>query len=155
MLKTEINIGDELALKPAQQTLQYRGQYLPVTDILYFASGAGIVPVVDQVRAVLPSGSSSVKGVSVVWINKNEKDFDVALSTLESEYFKYNTKLAVSCIIDDSRLNELRTNRDVEDAVPNFRPGTMAVISGPRDFCEKAKDYLTGRGYQEECICVL
>jgi len=142
-------------LKPGQQALQYRGQYLPVTDILYFTSGAGIVPVVDQVRAVLPPGSSSVKGASVVWINKNEKDFDVAMTTLESEYSKYNTKLAVSCIIDDARMNELGTNKDINDAVPSFRPGTMAVISGPSDFCAKAKKYLTGRGYQEECICIL
>jgi hypothetical protein len=107
------------------------------------------------VRAVLPSGSSSVKSVSVVWVNKNEKDFDIAMTTLESEYFKYNTKLAVSCIIDDVRLNELVTNKDVEEAVPDFRPGTMAVVSGPRDFSEKAKNYLIGRGYQEECICLL
>jgi len=150
-----VEVGDEIALKPGAQTLQYRGQYLPVTDMVYFASGIGIVPVIEQVKAVLPSGSSSVKAVSVVWVNKNENDFDVAVSILEEEYFKYSTKLAVSCIVDDVRKNSLGKNQDIEDAVPLFNPGTMAVVSGPTAFSEKAKSYLMDKGYPEECICVL
>ena len=55
-----------------------------MTDMLYIASGSGIAPVLDQVKAVrLPSGSSSVKSVTVIWVNDKEEDFDVALSSLE------------------------------------------------------------------------
>ena len=59
--------------------------------MLYIASGSGIAPVLDQVKAVLPSGSSSVKSVTVIWVNDKEEDFDAALSCLEDEYFKYGT----------------------------------------------------------------
>mmetsp|Transcript_10623 Transcript_10623/g.15659 ORF Transcript_10623/g.15659 Transcript_10623/m.15659 type:complete len:484 (+) Transcript_10623:187-1638(+) len=155
VLKGEMGIGDEIALKPGVSTLNYRGQYLPVTDIVYVASGVGIVPILDQVKAVLPSGSSSVKGVSLVWINGDGKDFDVAINELEEEYFKYNTKLAVSCIGENVRKKALEENEEIEEAVPDFNPGTMAVISGPRAFSEKAKAYLKNRGYPEDCLCVL
>ena len=122
--------------------------------MVYFTYGLGIVPVIEQVKAVLPSGSSSVKGVSVIWTNKDEEDFDIAMSTLEDEYFKYSTKLAVSCIIDDTK-NELSDNKEIEDSLQPFSPGTMAVVSGPKSFCEKAQAYLISKDYPDDCICIL
>eukprot|EP00593_Proboscia_inermis_P012991 CAMPEP_0171305298 /NCGR_PEP_ID=MMETSP0816-20121228/15102_1 /TAXON_ID=420281 /ORGANISM="Proboscia inermis, Strain CCAP1064/1" /LENGTH=168 /DNA_ID=CAMNT_0011786023 /DNA_START=292 /DNA_END=795 /DNA_ORIENTATION=- len=67
VLENDLKIGDEVALLPGDQTLQYRGEFMPVTDILYIGSGAGIVPIVDQVKSVIPSGISSVKSVSIMW----------------------------------------------------------------------------------------
>ena len=147
-----MEVGDEIALQPGPRTLDYKGEYLPVTDMLYFAAGDGIVPVIDQVKSVLPPGSSSVKGVSVIWANRDEQDFDVALSTLEDEYFKYSTKLAVSCIVG---IRGLKGNAEIDEAVPLFSPGTMAVVSGSREFSIEAISVLTSKGYPENCICVL
>jgi len=161
VLKEDLKEGDEIAIQPGPQTLHYRGQYLPVTDMVYMASGPGIVPIVEQVRAVLPSGKSSVKAVSVVWINHNAHDFDVALDALEKEYFKYSKKLLVSCLVEPkwngkkSEAPRMDQNDEINEAVPNFNPGTMAVLSGPRRFADKAKIYLISRGYPEDCICVL
>jgi ferredoxin-NADP reductase len=160
-LKEDLKEGDEIAVQLGPQTLHYRGQYLPVTDMVYMASGPGIVPIVEQVRAVLPSGKSSVKAVSVVWINHNAHDFDVALDALEKEYFKYSKKLLVSCLVEPkwngkkSEAPRMDQNDEINEAVPNFNPGTMAVLSGPRRFADKAKIYLISRGYPEDCICVL
>ncbi len=125
-----------------------------MTDMVYFASGHGIVPVIDQVKSVLPQGSSSVKGVSVIWTNLNEKNFDIAISDLEDEYFKYSTKLAVSCIVEE-RGTTLENNIEVGDAVPSFNPGTMAVVSGDKIFTSAAIAVLKSKGYPETCICVL
>lgn len=150
-----MEVGDEVALQPGPRTLSYKGEYLPVTDMVYIASGSGIAPVLDQVRAVLPSGSSSVQSVSVIWVNSNEEDFDVALSSLEDEYFKYSTKLAVSCVVKENDGEKLKQNEEVEDALPPFEPGTMAVIAGPKRFSSEARSMLMGSGYPEECICVL
>jgi ferredoxin-NADP reductase len=154
VLATELDIGDEIALQPGPRTLEYNGEYLPVTDMVYFASGDGIVPVMDQVKSVLPPGSSSVKGVSVIWANSDETDFDIALSALEDEYFKYSTKLAVSCVVE-SDIKELKENEDVDEALPDFSPGTMAVISGPESFAIEATSVLLMKGYPKNCICVL
>lgn len=154
VLATELQVGDEIALQPGPRTLDYKGEYLPVTDMVYFAAGDGIVPVIDQVKSVLPPGSSSVKGVSVVWTNDDEKDFDIALSMLEDEYFKYSTKLAVSCVVEDGN-NSLKDNSEIDDSVPKFTPGTMAVVSGPREFAVKAIAVLMSKGYPENCMCVL
>lgn len=155
VLSQELEVGDEVALQPGPRTLSYKGEYLPVTDMVYIASGSGIAPVLDQVRAVLPSGSSSVQSVSVIWVNSNEEDFDVALSSLEDEYFKYSTKLAVSCVVKENDGKKLKQNEEVEDALPPFEPGTMAVIAGPKRFSSEARSMLMGSGYPEECICVL
>lgn len=154
VLKRELEVGDEIALKPGPDTLQYRGQYVPVTDMVYFASGEGIVPVLDQVKSVLPTGASSVKVVSVIWTNQSEKNFDVAMDELEEEYYKYSTKLAVSCIVDSEK-NGLEENVEIDAAVPTFNPGTMAVVAGPPSFTTKANSYLVEKGYPEDCICVL
>lgn len=151
----ELSIGDEIAIKPGPETLQYRGQYVPVTDMVYFVAGEGIAPVLDQVKSVLPPESSSVKMVTVVWINESEKDFDVTLSTLEKEYFKYKNKLAVSCHTVKPINDRLEGNLEIEASVPKFNPGTMAVISGPKSFANKALNFLTEIGYSEDCICVL
>lgn len=149
-----MRIGDEIAIKPGKTFLKYNGKHAPVTDMVCVASGLGIVPIVDQVKAISPKGSSSVKTTSVVWINENRSDFDLAMDELEKEYMKYSTKLAVSCIMDDLK-KPLDKNREVEEAVPYFNAGTMAVVSGPKRFTEKAKAYLNRKGYPENCICVL
>lgn len=151
----ELEVGDEVALQPGPRTLSYRGEYLPVTDMVYVTSGSGIAPVLDQVKSVLPAGTSSVKSVSVIWINDNEEDFDVALSSLEDEYFKYSTKLAVSCVVKENNGIKISSNEEVIEALPQFEPGTMAVIAGPKRFSTEARTMLMGYGYPEECICVL
>lgn len=154
-LQNDVKEGDEIALTPGKLTLNYKGEYLPVTDMVFFASGLGIVPVIEQIKAVLPSGASSVNGVSVIWTNKEEEDFDIAMSTLEDEYFKYSTKLAVSCIIEDASKSDLRDNQEIKESLQSFSPGTMAVISGSKSFCEKAQTFLVSEGYPDDCICVL
>lgn len=149
----ELSIGDELALQPGPETFQYNGQYFPITDMLHIVAGEGIAPVINQVKSVLPSGSSSLKLVKVVWMNESEKDFDVGQSTLEDDYYKYFKKLAVSCIVEDYKKNELWDNDEIVANIPRFNPGTMVVISGPRLFVSKAKNFLREIGYPDECIC--
>lgn len=154
-MKQELKVGDEVAVQPGPRKLAYRGQYLPVTEMVYFAVGVGIVPVLEQVRAVLPSGSSSVDNVSVIWVNEDTKDFDVTSEQLEKEYFKYDTKLAVSCIVEKLRTNDIETNQEITAAIPDFRPGVMVVVAGPEQVAEKARAYLIQQGYPEDCICKL
>lgn len=155
MLKQELKVGDEVAVQPGPRKLSYRGQYLPVTEMVYVACGVGIVPVLEQVRAVLPSGSSSVENVSVIWVNEDTRDFDVTSEQLEKEYFKYDTKLAVSCIVENLRTNDIESNQEITTAIPDFRPGVMAVVAGPEQVTEKARAYLIQKGYPEDCICKL
>jgi len=150
-LTTDINEGDEVAIKLGKTHLEYRGQYLPVNEMVFLASGMGIVPVLEEIKAVLPTGSSSVELASVVWFDENVKNFDIADKQLEAEYKKYPSKLAVTCI--DNELT--KDNPDIEDSVPNFSPGIMAVVSGPTSFAQRAKRYLVDRGYPKDCICVL
>ena len=151
----DLRPGEEVAIRPGKSTLTYQGKHVPVTDMVYIASGLGIVPIVDQVKAITPKGSSSVKVVSVVWINDERSDFDVAMEELENEYNKHSTKLAVSCIMDDAIKNPIEGNIEVDEAVPFFNAGAMAVISGPKRFSEKVKAYLMRKGYPENCVCVL
>jgi hypothetical protein len=208
VLKHELSVGDEVALRPGPCRLTYRGQFLPVTDMVYIAVGCGIVPVLDQIRAVLPKGTSSVECVTVVWINESTRDFDVNAELLEREYFKYNTRLAVSCIVCDLRppalieavrSNMLRVQRDpvlvqpervvaggrpqllstdtlslptpsseireaetnigenveINVAVPDFQPGTMAVLACPSYISECMLKYLQDRGYPNDTVCIL
>lgn len=154
VMMQDIQVGDEIALRPGISRLSYKGQYLPVTDMMYVACGSGIVPVLDQVRAVLPSGSSSVESVTVLWINEETRDFDVVAEILEQEYYKYSSKLAVSCVVDSLK-NDFGENPEVKEAVHDFRPGTMAVLAGPMEQMRKATTYLEKRGYPRDTICVL
>mmetsp|Transcript_23460 Transcript_23460/g.49097 ORF Transcript_23460/g.49097 Transcript_23460/m.49097 type:complete len:515 (+) Transcript_23460:141-1685(+) len=155
VLRNELRPGDEVAIKPGKHHLTYSGKHVPVTDMVYLASGLGIVPVLDQIKATLPRGASSVKTSSVVWLNDDRDTFDLAMDDLEGEYLKYPSKLAVSCILDDVVKNPMEGNKEVEEAVPYFNAGTMAVVCGPKRFAEKAKGYLTRKGYPENCICIL
>lgn len=155
VLKQDLNVGDEVALKPGPHKLKYHGQYLPVTDMVYIASGNGIVPIVDQIKAILPSGSSSVRSVTVVWVNEETDDFDVTAEVLEQEYFKHSTKLAVSCVVDNLRTTRFGDNSEVDEAVPPFQPGFMVVVSGSQDVSVGVKQYLKQKGYPDDCICVL
>eukprot|EP00579_Thalassiosira_antarctica_P025293 CAMPEP_0202021028 /NCGR_PEP_ID=MMETSP0905-20130828/45913_1 /ASSEMBLY_ACC=CAM_ASM_000554 /TAXON_ID=420261 /ORGANISM="Thalassiosira antarctica, Strain CCMP982" /LENGTH=480 /DNA_ID=CAMNT_0048582783 /DNA_START=286 /DNA_END=1731 /DNA_ORIENTATION=- len=161
VLRDELSPGDEIAIKPGKSHLTYHGKHVPVTDMVYLASGLGIVPILDQIKAITPKGSSSVRTSSVVWLNSKRGDFDLAMDELEGEYMKYPTKLAVSCIMleKDDKDNDapivLEGNKEMEEAVPYFNAGTMAVVCGPKRFAEKARGYLMRKGYPENCICVL
>lgn len=154
VLRNELRPGDEIAIKPGKSHLNYNGKHIPVTDMVYIAYGLGIIPIIDQIKAITPKGSSSVDVSSVVYMNDNREDFDLAMDELEKEYMKYPSRLAVSCIMEDSSF-DWGNNKEVEEAVPFFNAGTMAVISGPKGFAEKVKGYLMRRGYPENCICVL
>jgi len=127
--------------------------------MVYFTAGMGIIPILHQIKAILPDSSSSVKMITIIWVNDDPNDFDIAFKELEDEYFKFNVKLEVSCVVDEMNFSggsSLNSNPEIEDALPNFRPGTMAVISGPRAFVEKANEYLVDRrDYQEDCLCSL
>eukprot|EP00522_Entomoneis_paludosa_P004357 CAMPEP_0172471514 /NCGR_PEP_ID=MMETSP1065-20121228/67856_1 /TAXON_ID=265537 /ORGANISM="Amphiprora paludosa, Strain CCMP125" /LENGTH=399 /DNA_ID=CAMNT_0013229617 /DNA_START=91 /DNA_END=1290 /DNA_ORIENTATION=- len=156
VIKNELKIGDEVALTPGSHRLSYKGQYLPVTDMVYVAYGTGIVPVLDQIRSVLPSGASSVSSVTVVWINDSTQDFDVVAELLEKEYFKYSEKLAVSCIVGKVQdTPDFSANDEINTAIPDFLQGTMAVLAGPKQIIEKATFYLEDRGYPADTICTL
>lgn len=154
VIENDLSIGDEIALKPGPTTLEYRGQYLPVTDMLYFVSETGVVPILEQVKAVLPSGASSVKNVSVVWVNKKSEQFELAYDQLEKEFFKFNTKLEVGCCLVDDYLY-MENNGEIMESVPDFRPGAMAVVAGPIEFVRQAERFLKARGYPNEVICAL
>ena len=99
VLRDDLRPGDEVALRPGRRRLTYDGAHVPVTDVVYLASGLVIVPVIDQVRATLPKGRFSVPTSSVVWLNR---DRDLAMDDLEGEYLKHPNKLAVSCVVDDA-----------------------------------------------------
>jgi hypothetical protein len=49
----------------------------------------------------------------------------------------------------------LDSNDEIDESVPPFSPGTMAVVSGAREFAIKAIAVLMSKGYPENCICVL
>lgn len=162
VLRNELQPGDEVAIKPGKSHLTYHGQHVPVTDMVYLAAGLGVVPVLDQIRAIAPRGASSVDTASVVWLNERRRDFDLAMDDLEAEYMKHPTKLAVSCVLLDAAEGETDAghgpwegHREVEEAVPYFDAGSMAVVCGPTRFAEGARGYLMRKGYPEDCICVL
>lgn len=154
LLQDELVAGDEVAIKPGPKTLFYKGQYLPVTDMLYFISDDGVIPILDQVKSVLPNGASSVMNVNVVWLNKRSEQFDVAYDQLEKEFYKFNSKLEVSCCLVNAYTG-MEENAEISESVPNFRPGTMAVIAGPSNFVILAERYLRRRGYPKDVVCSL
>jgi len=159
VLHDQLHVGAEVAIKPGNQTFFYRGPYLPVTDMVYIAAGVGIIPILAQIQSILPSHSrSSVKQVSVLWLNAHESDFDLCFDDLEREFFKYNYKLEVNCVLEDVNKqgwNGMQNNREMGEAVPVFRAGVMAVVSGPATFADAVQSYLRRRQYPEDCICVL
>lgn len=158
VLKHDVQVGDEIAIQPGRARLEYRGPHFPITEIVYIAFGTGIATVLDQVRAVMPDSSgSSVELVSVVWINAAARDFDVTTELLEKEYNKYSQKLSVSCVVDDlGERSSLAENEEISEVVPSFKPGTMAVLSGPSVSIKKAVTFLQDeKGFPIECICVL
>lgn len=157
VLDKELDIGAEIAIKPGDQKLFYRGPYLPVTDMVYVAYGMGIIPILHQIQSILPSGSSSVKQISVLWINSSESDFDLCFKDIEKEFFKYNKKLEVSCILEDAQKQDwgFGNNDEIAEAVPPFQGGVMAVVSGPSKFLISAETFLRRKGYPQDCVCAL
>ncbi|KAG5190314.1 cytochrome b5 reductase domain-containing protein [Tribonema minus] len=145
-------IGDEVAARPGRAMLQYRGPYAPITDVVLIACGLGVVPMLQLVRELLPARESSVRAASVVWLNEAAEDFAL-YGELERAFYKYHRKLDVACIIErDLFGHALAGNRRVREAVPAFRIGTLAVVSGPDFFVAKVRDYLVRQGYPDEVI---
>jgi hypothetical protein len=152
-----LKVGDEVALQPGSHRLYYEGPPVPVTNIVYVAVGTGIVPVLDQLRTVLPNSSlTSVQSATVVWINTEPDDFDIIADVLEKEYYKYSRKLSVSCFANDL-MTPLSENEDFNNApISSFQAGTIAVLSGPSQTISKAASFLKEqRGFPGDCICVL
>ncbi|GMH59758.1 hypothetical protein TrRE_jg4552 [Triparma retinervis] len=153
----EVQVGDEVAIKPGKRTLEYRGQALPVTDMVYVCNGLGVVPMIGQAREVLNAQASSVKTCTVVWINERPGQFyQEAYKELEDEFYKHNRRLDVSCCLErDVYGGNLGENGEIDASVPGYGEGTMAVVAGPDYFVKKVNVYLQQRGYPADCICAL
>jgi len=152
----ELDCLEEIAIKPGQNNLKYRGPHMPVTDMVYVAYGLGIIPMIDMIKAVLPSRSSSVESASVLWMNDDLSKFDLAYGELEKLYKNHKRKLDVSCVlVDNFETNNITANEEIEEAIPTFSEKTMAIVAGPIFMVEKMKLYLQSRKYPEDCICSL
>jgi len=157
VLYEQMELGDEVAIKPGKSTLEYRGQDLPVTDMVYLCNGLGVVPIINQVKELVGVQSSTVKTLSVVWINEKADEFyKGAYNELEDEFYKYNKQLDVSCCLEnDVYSGSMSDNEEIVASVPDFQPGTMAVLAGPDYFVKKANMFLQSKGYPADCICAL
>ena len=115
VLKNQLQVGDEVAIKPGKSTLEYRGPPVPVTDMVYVCNGLGVMPMLNQVKELLTVQSSSVKTLSVIWINEKPGEFfKLAYDQLEDEFYKHNKKLDVSCCLEeDVYAGSLGVNEDV------------------------------------------
>eukprot|EP00519_Triparma_laevis_P001720 CAMPEP_0182510064 /NCGR_PEP_ID=MMETSP1321-20130603/27930_1 /TAXON_ID=91990 /ORGANISM="Bolidomonas sp., Strain RCC1657" /LENGTH=457 /DNA_ID=CAMNT_0024716467 /DNA_START=143 /DNA_END=1513 /DNA_ORIENTATION=- len=154
VLYEQMEVGDEVAIKPGKSTLEYRGQDLPVTDMVYLCNGLGVVPIINQVKELVGVQSSTVQTLSVVWINEKPEEFyKGAYNELEDEFYKYNKKLDVSCCLaNDVYAGAMSDNEEIVTSVPDFQPGTMAVLAGPDYFVKKANMFLQSKGYPADCI---
>jgi hypothetical protein len=75
----------------------------------------------QMVRELLPSRTSSVATASVIWLNERADDFCL-YSELESAFYKYHRKLDVACIIErDLFGHALASNVKLRESVPPYR----------------------------------
>mmetsp|Transcript_35833 Transcript_35833/g.56245 ORF Transcript_35833/g.56245 Transcript_35833/m.56245 type:complete len:443 (+) Transcript_35833:91-1419(+) len=149
-------IGDEVAVKPGAKQLNYRGSYSPITDLTLVAAGpTDIVPLIQLTRELLGNRESSIETANIIWANEDQEDFFL-FKELEKSYFKYHPKLEVSVLlINDLFGHDLVKNNQIQEALPEFKIGTMAVISGPDYFVQKMKTLLSYVGYPDDVIVVL
>ena len=46
-MKEELQVGDEIAMKLGDVGLTYRGQFLPVKEMVFITAGDGVIPAID------------------------------------------------------------------------------------------------------------
>jgi len=132
VLHGSMALGDEVAIKPGPKNLAYRGSALPVRSILYVCNGLGVTPMINQIREILNSPTSSVSSCTVVWVNeRGDEFFEDAYKALEEQFYKHPTKLDVSCCIEkDVYSGNLGGNEEVNKGVPEYEEGAMVVVGG-------------------------
>ena len=120
-----------------------------------------------MLNVILSSSSNTVKSVSIIWINDDLSHFEVAYEELEKFYQKYSKTLDVCCIyMEDLQLKDTfvvdkkdaakSSLKEMEDSIPIFSKGTMAVVSGPVGFVKKMDKYLQfEKGYPDNCMSLL
>ena len=152
--------GDEIAVKAGACKFAY-ARSEPIFGMQCFANELGIVPVLALLQDVLPTGRSSLQFADVYWGNRLQEQF-MLYPQLESLFFKFNKKLEVSCVIDDSAdSNDEEESsfieRDAEVRTRDLRwePGIVAVLAGPSAFIDKISRDLKARGYPQDALMVL
>eukprot|EP01084_Bolivina_argentea_P259793 438512_1 len=148
-------LGDEVAIRPGRSPLHDSPPAGPVSEIVMIASGLGIVSMLSLAQDLLPAGESSVKAMNVIWLNEKEEDFSL-YPELEDLYYRFHHKLDVNCIIEgDLYGNHLEANYEVTSAIPEYRSGILAAVSGPLFFVEKVREFLLKCGYPPRQIVSL
>ena len=89
----------QLAAKPSEGRLDYKGEYLPVSDLHCIASGLGSIPAVEIIRELLPGSASSIERANFVWVNEDESQF-VLYQDVEKLWYKYSRNLDISCVLE-------------------------------------------------------
>jgi hypothetical protein len=155
----EFETGDELAIQPAALLQEEIERISPwklsknnIDTIVYWANGSGIAPAMDHVRVILDDEASSVENANLLWVNSAIRDFEYAQLDLEKEYERQSDRLAISCISEDAPT----ASEEIDEALVQYQPGMMAVLSGPRKYTADAARFLMeNKGFPDEALCFM
>jgi NAD(P)H-flavin reductase len=151
-LLSTVNSGDELAYKPGQNELQYRGKQYPIRCLTIIAAGIGIIPVLNILKKTLGNMDFNIERCELLWINDSKEEFifNNEVEKLEKEFedrFLCARVLDVAIGAKDSILNQ-----KVRDSLPFAEPGRVAIVAAPSIVAKKFKPALDSLAYSTEDI---
>lgn len=157
MAKTlrELKQGDEIAFKGGGYRLRYEGKDDPISFISLFASGPGISTALQTLRGVLPEGDSTVVDTELLWINEDLDEY-VCDKDVEALEYKYIEKCSVTRIVQrDLYGNDISKNRQVLEAVADYKKGSIAVVCAPAYLISRARHLYSEKGYPHDNIITI
>lgn len=151
-LLSTVTSGDELAYKPGQNELQYRGKQYPIRCLTIITAGIGIIPVLNILKKTLGNMDFNIERCELLWINDSKEEFifNNEVEKLEKEFedrFLCARVLDVAIGVKDSILNQ-----KVRDSLPFAEPGRVAIVAAPSVVAKKFKPALDSLAYSAEDI---
>jgi NAD(P)H-flavin reductase len=154
-----LSVGDEVAVKAGPHRLRLPEIGDQIQRIVAVASGEGILPAVQLMRALCADQDTTVADVDVLWINDNRSDFllNHEVEKLQQQQeVQAGPRLRVTRIVDRELGNaDALLNADLHGAVPGHRQGAVGLVLAEGVAAEKCHNLLISRGYPENAIAQL
>lgn len=149
-----VSFGDQLAFKPGNFNLQITGQIFPLQHMIFLVVGLGIIPTLQYLKYFLAI-SSTIRNFTLIYMNSKSNDFDIALSKLENEYYKYSKRLSVLFVVDN--LLNINLNKELKKLIPSFQNDMIGIVAGEdKKFVENGRDFFVKcSGFPEEYVQVI
>lgn len=144
-------------MKKGSRRVQLPNVDATISQLVLLASGDGVLPALQLLRAMAGDPDTAVEQIDLLWINDSKRDFALnhEIEKLQHQLLTKSSgpRLRVARIVDRELGNpDTLLNEELLRALPEHRAGAAGLVFAEGTAAAKCRELLSAKGYSDACI---